>query len=150
MEPDRFTSLYERQNSKLDFAETLIPSFQRCGGQIGRFNSLREVCRWLDAHHVPPSATSKAGSKWHPQRLTDYLYMDGSEATDETIAEARNRNEGMRVKIQRMFKEARDVLESRPDLIHRWGTVASWEDRLKAHESRIVQTAHQLRQALGK
>jgi hypothetical protein len=150
MEPDLFTSLYARQRSKLDFAETLIPAFEKCGREIGRFNSLRKICRWLDTHDVPPSAKSDSSSKWHPQRLSDYLYMDGTEATHETIREARNHKEGMRVKIRRMFEDARQVLEARPDLVHRWGTVATWEGRLDAHEERIVQTAHRLRRALGK
>lgn len=150
MDPDRLVSLYERQKRKLDFAETLIPVFERCGDEIGRFRSLREICAWLDANHVQPSRTAKRGSKWHPQRLSDYVYMDGSEPSDEALEASNDRSEGMRVKIRRTFESARFVMEGRPDLQSRWGTVESWEERLKAHDQRVVYVANRLRRALLK
>lgn len=150
MDPDRLVSLYERQKRKLDFAQALIPTFEQCGHEIGRFNSLRAICKWLDEHQVQPSPASDAPTKWHPQRLSDYLYMDGSEPCDEAINAPRSRKEGMRVAIRRLFEEARDVMESRPDLVQRWGTIAHWENRLLELDQRIVHTSHRLRRALGK
>ena len=152
MDPDRLVSLYERQSAKLDFANGLVAPFRKCGHEMHRLSSLRKICGWLDENHVRPSATAKEGAKWHPQRLHDYLYMDGSEPTRKIVRakkERRDRDEGMRIAIHRMFESARAVLADPPQGKD-WGSVLDWEERLHAHEMRILSIAQRLRTALGR
>lgn len=151
MDPDRLASLYKRQSIKLDFAKSLVPHFKRYGHEVGLSRPLRAVCVWLDEMGVSPSATAKPGTKWHPQRLADYLEMDGSDPSEEDALMVRNRKEGMRVTIRRLFDDCRPILSNtQPPFAGRWGSIEDWEEKLRKHELRTVKVAQDLRSALGK
>ena len=146
MDTDRYLALFKRQRQKLEYARKLVPLFEECVSEIGRFASSQEIARWLQERGVPPSANAKPDAKWVAQTVQDFLYCDGIEPTEDAVRLLSHRTEGMRVKIVREFRKA----ECHFDYNLGEGARAHLAEKLAVHLSEIKSTASAVRAALGK
>jgi len=146
MDTDRYRSLFNRQQQKLEYANKLVPILANCAQEVGLFASYQEIARWLQERSVPPSAKAKPHAKWVAQTVQDYLYCDGIEPTEDAVRRTRVRAEGMRVAIVREFKK----VERYFDFTLGAGARDHYEETLAAHLKEIEMTAKALRAALGK
>ena len=99
----RYLSLISRQQKKLAYAQTLLPVFEEAARIIGPGQSLNAISRWLTETGIKPGPGAKDGAKFGVQALTDFLYCDEPEATQEAIEGFPSRNDGYAVKVLRSF-----------------------------------------------
>lgn len=142
-DPDRFVSLFKRQQAKLQHAERLLPAFQGCGHELGRMASLRDIAKWLEARGVKPSSLGKG--KWTAQTVKEFTEnMDGAEPNSILVESERQRNEGMRIAI------CRELLKAESGLDVEFGSGAADQKRreVQDHCMQLLVTAQKVRGAL--